>query len=407
MPQNTLALLGGAPVRTQPFPAWPVHDAREESLLLDTLRTGKWWRYAGDKVKQFEEAFAKRHDSCYGLAMSSGTTSLEASFCALDLKPGDEILVPSYTFAATATSIVLIGATPRFVDVCPKTLNIDLTHAETCITPRTRAIAPVHFGGLPCNMDAVKSFAQAHNLYIVEDAAHAHGARWDGQGIGSHGHIAAFSFQASKNITSGEGGIVLTSDEKLLSRAFSRHTYGQRPGQPWYSHHVVSTNLRMTEWQGAILLAQFERLEEQNRRRLENAKLLDQAIDAFPGLLPIKSDDPRAADRAYHLYTFRYAPGVDGLTREHFVQALQAEGIPCSTGYPVPLYAQPLFQHVKQPDGQPPYNELKLPNVTQLCQEVIWFRQNLLLGEAEDTNDIIRAIEKVLTNADGLVAKAG
>jgi len=407
MARSTLALLGGEPVRSKPFPPWPTHDEREERLLLDTLHSGNWFRYKGNKVKQFEEAFAARHDAKYGLAMSSGTTSLEAIFCALGLEPGDEVLVPSYTFVATATSVIISGATPRFVDVCPQTLNIDLKHAEECVSPRTRAVVVVHFAGLPCNMDEVMAFAERHSLYVVEDAAHAHGARWNGKGVGSHGHMGAFSFQASKNMTAGEGGIVLTDDEQLLSRAFSRHTYGQRPGHPWYSHHVVSTNLRMTEWQGAILLAQLERLDEQMRIRRQNALLLDEAIANIPALTPVKSDDPRAADRAYHLYAFRYAPGVEGLSRERFVQALQAEGIPCSIGYPVPLYKQPLFQHVQHPPDLPSYNELELPQVTQLCNEVIWLTQNLLLGDAEDTRDIIRAIEKVLANADELLQKAG
>lgn len=402
MSASKLALLGGEPVRTRAFPTWPKHDSREEALLLDALHTGKWWRYAGDKVLQFEQAFAKRHDARFGLAMSSGTAALEASICALDLQPDDEVLVPSYTFVATATAVIIAGATPVFVDVCPQTLNIDLTHAEACISPRTRAIIPVHFGGLPCNMEEVKEFAERHDLYIVEDAAHAHGARWDGKGVGSHSHISGFSFQASKNVTAGEGGIILTDDEHLLSRAFSRHTYGQRPGQPWYSHHVVSTNLRMTEWQGAILLAQLERMDELNQRRLDNAKLLDAAIEEMPGLTTIRSTDPRAADRAYHLYTFRYAPGLEGVSRDRFIEALTAEGIPCQAGYPVPLYEQPLFQHIKHPADQPPYNELQLPNVSQLCGEVIWIRQNMLLGETPDAQDIIRGMEKVVSNVDQL-----
>src|SRR5690606_1238434 len=138
------------------------------------------------------EAFAARHDAKYGLAMSSGTTSLEAIFCALGLEPGDEVLVPSYTFVATATSVIISGATPRFVDVCPQTLNIDLKHAEECVSPRTRAVVVVHFAGLPCNMDEVMAFAERHSLYVVEDAAHAHGARWNGKGVGSHGHMGAF-----------------------------------------------------------------------------------------------------------------------------------------------------------------------------------------------------------------------
>lgn len=406
MSQSKLALLGGEPVRQQPFPSWPQHDETEEKLLLEVLRSGLWWRYGGDKVKTFEERFAKMHDAQYGLAVSSGTTSLEASFTALDLQAGDEVLVPSYTFVATATAIILSGGTPVFVDTDVETLNIDLKHAETCITERTRAIVVVHFAGLPCDMEAVQAFASQHNLFVVEDCAHAHGAKWNGKGVGSHGDIAGFSFQISKNITSGEGGIVLTDNEQLLSRAFSRHTYGQRPGQPWYSHHVVSTNLRMTEWQGAILLAQLDRLDEQNARRLRNARRIDAAIDALPGLTRIGSDDPRAAERAYHLYTFRYAPGSEGVTRQRFAEALNAEGIPCSIGYPKPLYRQPLFENVQGSPDFPAYPHLNLPQSEQLCNEVIWLGQSVLLGDDADTDDIIRALEKVMSSGDALLPAA-
>lgn len=402
MSARQLALLGGTPVRTEPFPAWPMHDKREEELLLDTLRSGKWWRYAGDKVRQFEEAFAKRHDARYGLAVTNGTSALEAALRAVNLDPDAEVLVPSYTFASSATSVINSGAKPCFVDVSLETLNIDLEHAESCITSRTQAIMPVHFAGLPCNMDEVKAFAERHNLYIVEDAAQAHGARWKGQGVGSLGHVGAFSFQMSKNMTAGEGGIVLTDDERFLHRAFSRHTFGPRPGQDWYTPEVVSSNYRMTEWQGAILLAQLERMDELNERRAKNARILNEAIDAIPYLKTVGASGPEAAERVYHLFTWRYSPGLEGIPRSVFIEALKAEGIPCEPGYPMPLQKQPVFRYIEPPLGQPPYEEQELPNVARLCEELIWFRQYLLLGTEEDTRDIVRAIEKVVENADAL-----
>jgi len=388
-------------LRSKPFPSWPQFDENEERRLLRTLRSGKWFRFDGEEVRKFEEAFAEAHDSRFGLAVSSGTTALEAGLTALNLEPGDEVLVPSYTFVATATAVIVSSGTPVFVDVSLDTLNIDLAHAERCITPRTRAIVPVHFAGLPCDMEAVNAFAAKHNLRVVEDAAHAHGARWDGKGVGSHGDIAGFSFQASKNMTGGEGGIVLTDDEALFTQVVSRHSYGQRPGHPWYSHHVVSTNLRMTEWQGAILRSQLERMPGQNRRRLENARLLDQAIASLPGLSLIGSADPRAADRAYHLYCFRFEPSGT-VSKKSFCEALEAEGIPCAAGYPFPLYRQPLFESVQSPPDQPVYSELNLPQAEQACREVVWFRQNALLGEEEDTRDIVRALEKVLEQKESL-----
>lgn len=398
---STLALHGGEAVRSKPFPGWPQFDDTEERRLLEVLHSGAWWRYAGDQVKRFEEEFARTHDSRFALAVCTGTLALEACFSTLKLEPGDEVLVPSYTFVATATAVVMNQATPVFVDISPETLNIDLDHAAECITPKTRAIAVVHFGGLPCDMDSVRTFAGKHNLRVVEDAAHAHGARWDGKGVGSHSDIAGFSFQASKNMTGGEGGMILTDDEDLLTRAVSRHSYGQRPGHPWYSHHIVSTNLRMTEWQGAILRSQLERLPEQTSRRLANARKIDATIRDLPGLSVIGSTDPRAAERAYHLYSFRFDPSGPA-SKEKFVEALTAEGIPCSGGYPVPLYRQPLFESIQPPAGMPSYSELRLPRVEQACSETVWILQNALLGDEDDTADIIRALEKVSVQREGL-----
>jgi len=298
--------------------------------------------------------------------------------------------------------VIHAGATPVYADIRLDDLNIDLKSVESLITPRTKGIIVVHFGGCPCDMDAVLALAEERGLWVVEDAAHAHGGKWAGKGLGSIGNAAGFSFQNSKNITAGEGGLFMTNDEALMNRAFSFHSYGQRTGYPWYSHHIVSRNLRMTEWQGAILLAQLERLEEQTKLRLANARRLDAAIAATPGLEVVGSSDPRAAERAYHLYQFRYASGFPGVTRAQFLKALSAEGVPCSAGYPVPLYKQPFMEEVKPPQGQGAYRDLNLPNAEAACRENIWLPHSLLLGTERDTQDIIDAIQKLAENVDEL-----
>lgn len=401
-----LAVNGGSPVRKEPFPPWPQWTEAERKNVLEVLESGNWFRFVGEKVAEFEKRFGEYHGGKYTLAVSSGTAALEACMAALGVGPGDEVIVPCYTFVATATAVINTGGTPVYADVRLEDFNIDLNSVERLITPRTKGIIVVHFGGCPCDMDAVMAFAKERGLWVVEDAAHAHGGKWAGKGMGSIGDAAGFSFQNSKNITAGEGGIFMTNDESLMSRAFSYHSYGQRTGHPWYSHHMVSRNLRMTEWQGAILLAQLERLEEQTRVRLENARRLDAAIAAIPGLTVVGSPDPRAAERAYHLYQFRYAPGFPGVTREQFLKALNAEGVPCSAGYPVPLYKQPFMAEVRPPEGQGAYGDLYLPNAEVACREAIWLSQSLLLGTERDTQDIIDAIEKIAENAEELQSVA-
>jgi len=403
---SKLAVNGGSPVRTEPFPNWPQWTDAERKNVLEVLESGNWFRFYGDRVAEFEKRFGEYHDGKYALAVSSGTAALEVCMAALGVGPGDEVIVPCYTFVATATAVIHAGATPVYADVSLDDFNIDLDSVAQLITPRTKGMIVVHFGGCPCDMDKVIAFAKERGLWVVEDAAHAHGGKWAGRGMGSFGDAAGFSFQNSKNITAGEGGLFMTNDEALMNRAFSFHSYGQRTGYPWYSHHIVSRNLRMTEWQGAILLAQLDRLEEQTKLRLENARKLDAAISAIAGLATVGSSDPRASERAYHLYQFRYAPGIPGVSRQRFLEALIAEGVPCSAGYPVPLYKQPFMEEVAPPEGQGAYNQLHLPNAEAACREAIWLSQSLLLGAEKDTQDIIDAITKVVENASELQSAA-
>ncbi len=402
---SKLAIQGGTPIRTKPFPSWPQWDERERTNLLRTLETGKWYRYTGDTVERFEKAFAAACGAKHALAVTSGTKALEGAVYALELEPGAEVIVPSYTFVSTATCVINSGYQVVFADVDPQTLNVTAETLEAVRTPKTKAVIPVHFGGLPCDMDAIMAWAKEHQIAVIEDACHAHGGFWDGRALGAIGDLGAFSFQNSKNMTAGEGGIVLTDDETYLGRLFARHSYGQQPGREWYDHFTVSTNLRMTEWAGAILLAQLERLAEQSSKRLENARLLDDAIAGLPGLQVVGSKDPRAAQRAYHLYIYRAVDLPEGVTKAQVMKAMQAEGIPTAAGYPRPLYKQPLFDKVRPAQHQgASFNELALNHVEKVCDEVFWHSQAMLLAERDDVLDIARALEKVFSSIDELRA---
>lgn len=402
---SKLAINGGTPIRTKPFPSWPQWDERERTNLLTTLESGKWFRYVGDMVERFERAFADACGAKHALAVTSGTKALEGAVYALELDPDAEIIVPSYTFVSTATCVINSGAQVVFADVDPRTYNVTVDTLEAVRTPKTRAIIPVHFGGCPCDMDAIMAWAKQHDIAVIEDACHAHGGFWNDKALGAIGDLGAFSFQNSKNMTAGEGGIVLTDNETYLGRLFARHSYGQQPGREWYDHFTVSTNLRMTEWAGAILLAQLERLEEQSAKRLANAQILDETIANLPGLEVVGSDDPRAKRRAYHIYIYRAVSLAEGVTRNQVIKALQAEGIPTAGGYPRPLYAQPLFDKVRPAQHQgASFDDLSQPNVETVCAEAIWHPQAMLLGDEEDTRDIARALEKVLGSIDELRA---
>src|SRR4051812_20194689 len=257
-----LAMSGGSPVRTKPFPAWPVFGEAEEQAVVRALRSGKWGKTEGNEVANFERRFADYHQAKHGIGVQNGTVSLRIALLAAGIEAGDEGIVPPYTFLATATAIVEANATPIFVDIDRDSFNIDPKQIEAAITPRTRAIIPVHLGGLPCDMDAIMAIARKHNLTVIEDAAHAHGSEYKGRRVGAVGHFGSFSFQSSKNLTCGEGGIVLTNDAALAQKCWSIHNCGRLPGRAWYEHHVMSGNYRLGEIAGALLNAQMDRLDE-------------------------------------------------------------------------------------------------------------------------------------------------
>jgi len=402
-----LALAGGTPVRSEPFPSWPVWNKGEERALLRVLRSGKWGSLDGSEVRSFEEEFAAYQGARFGICTNSGTTALEIALRAAAIAPGDEVILPAYTFVASATAILAVGAVPIFVDIDPETYNLDPQRVEEVITHRTTAIMPVDFAGRPVDWDALSDIVRRHELKVIEDAAQAWGAEWRGKRIGAFGSAGAFSFQSSKNITCGEGGIILTNDEEIAKLCRSYVNCGRVEGGMWYEHHYLGGNARLTEFQGAILREQLRRYEPMKQKRIENAHYLTQQLREIEGIQPLR-EDPRITAHANHLYIFRYQKeAFRGCPKNRFVEALQKEGIPASGGYAYPLYRQPLF--LKQsfgPRGQTrsvgvDYSCFHLPETERACyEEAVWLPQNVLLGEKKDMDDIVEAIVKIQKFAD-------
>jgi dTDP-4-amino-4,6-dideoxygalactose transaminase len=407
-PGESLALLGGQKVRTRPFPAWPAFGVEEEQRLLRALRSGRWGKLNGDEVAEFERRFASMHGCKHGIAVVNGTVSLRVALMAAGIRAEEEVIVPPYTFLATATAVVEANAVPVFADVDLETFNLDPAAVEAAITRRTRAIIPVHMAGQPADMDAIMAIARKHKLVVIEDAAHAHGAIYKGRPAGSLGHLSSFSFQSSKNLTSGEGGIVATSDDKLAEACRSIHNCGRLPGGLWYEHHVMSGNYRLGEFQGAVLNAQLDRLQEQTKTRDRNGQYLAAKLSRIPGIHP----QERPADctrHSYHLFLLRIDAQAFGAPRETVLKALQAEGIPICGGYAVPLYRQPLFlnkafgPYLPRAAAELDYGAVRCPHCERICAEQgAWLEQSLFLGDQSDMDDIAAAFEKVRENRSAL-----
>jgi dTDP-4-amino-4,6-dideoxygalactose transaminase len=421
---NKLAILGGLPLRKTPFPSWPVFDGGEEQALLGVLRSGSWWsgsqaytaKDAGSdasRVNQFEVAFAGYHQAAFGLACASGTAALEVVLKAAGIGPGDEVIVPPYTFLATASAPLLVGAIPVFCDIEPDTFNLDPRRLEEAITPRTRAIIPVHFAGLAANMHAILAIAKKHNLFVLEDAAHAHGASLDGRFLGTWGNAGIFSFQASKNMSSGEGGLILTSDPELADMCNSYIWAGRIVGRPWYEHHRLGWNYRLTEFQAAILTEQLKRLPQQTATRMRNGLHLNGLMRQIPGVAPLSVPDG-ITGHSFHLYIFRFDAEVFGISRKTFLDALQAEGIPCSPGYGKPLYQNPLFlENNFNANGVPitvngPVDYARFaalcPVAEKACLDAVWIEHRVLLDTMDGVEDVARAVEKIYQQREALAS---
>lgn len=395
-----LALLGGTPTRTKPFPKWPLLRPEHAAALHQAWECGAWG-IRSPHVAEFEKRFAEFQQAKYALAMCNGTASLWVALKACGVKAGDEVIIPPYTFIATASSVLMANAVPVFVDIDPDTYNLDPQLVEAAITPRTRALMPVHIAGQPADLDALTAIAARHGLQVIEDAAQAHGAEWKGRRVGALGEVGSFSFQSSKNMTAGEGGALVSDSKELMDLCFSYYNCGRVRDGAWYEHRVLGSNMRMTAWSAAVLLAQFATIEQDMRVRDRNALYLDRRLCEIPGIRPLLVH-PHVTRHARHLYIFRYdAEAFNHLPREKFLQALQAEGIPAYKGY-APLYREPLF--ALDPREYPwiadrDYAGLHLPVCEHACnEEAVWLAQSVLLGTETDMEDIVRAVAKIHQN---------
>ncbi|HVF10102.1 MAG TPA: DegT/DnrJ/EryC1/StrS family aminotransferase [Abditibacteriaceae bacterium] len=403
-----LALDGGTPVRSWPFTNWPIWDEQEEAALLRVLRSGRWG-WEGDETQNFEDEFARAHQARFAFTVASGSAALETALAAAGVTWGDEVIVPPYTFFATASACLMRGAIPVFADIDGASLNLDAAAVEAAITPRTKAIIPVHIGGCPANLDAIIGVARRHNLSVIEDAAQAHGAAWRGRPVGAIGNLGCFSFQSSKNINSGEGGAVLTDDEELAERCWSFKNYGrERHNTVWYGHTTLGTNFRLTEFQAALLRAQLTHLEDWAQRRTRNGEHLSAGLGESGVLMP-QQPDAGVTRHAYHVFMACYdSQSCGGRTRDWFCEAMSAEGISCVGGY-TPLYLLPgirqgtqdLLRALGRDVSEDALGWTRCPVVEEVCRDAVWILgQSAFLGTTEDMDDILRAVAKVRRGAE-------
>ena len=400
-----LAISGGTPVRNtkiRPWQNWPIHSSEEwqekiEPLLRQVYLSGNEGA-GGTMIPRFCNEYAQYTGTSYAQFMPHGTESISAALAgALDLdgfSDGGEVIVPNYTFVATASAVLERNCRVAFVDVSPDAFTIEPDAVEAAISSESRAILPVHLGGHPADMGTLRDIANRHGLKIIEDCAQAHGAEFQSKKVGSVGDVGAFSFQSSKNLTSGEGGMVTTNDKDIHDKVCAFMNVGRAPGGARWEYPRLGWNYRPSEYLAAILSIRLELLEEQTNLRNKNAEYLSNELDMIDGITP-----PRLSSwvtkHGYHLYCMKYDPeGFGGKNRDEFVKALSAEGIPCSIGYRSPLSQEPGMAHVAE---KYPHliRTLPCPNAKVVCKHSVWLFQNILLGSISDMHQILDAISKI------------
>lgn len=403
---NKPAILGGEPIKTGSWPKWPYVTEEDIDRVVNVLRHGKWNRSGYSDFSDESHAVQFERQLChvtgikYALACANGTAAIEIGLRATGLPLGSEVIVPAYTFVASATAVLQVGALPVFSDIEHDTYNIDVKSVEQLINPNTRAIVAVHMGGRPFDIDAIGKIAKKHGLILLEDCAQAIGATWKGQSVGGFGDVGTFSFQNSKNMSSGEGGAVVTNNYKIAEMAYSLHHIGRKVGGKFYEHYYAAWNYRITEMQAAILLGQIDRLEEQTRTRNKNGEFLNKLLMEIDGI-KVPPCDKRITSHGYHLYLFQIEEEKFGLDRDLFIKSLRAENIPCSSGYPLPLYKNPLFQEKNfgnkgYIEGRTiDYKRMYCPVAEKLVKQTVSFPQFILLSSRSDMEHIAEAIYRI------------
>ena len=406
---SDLAILGGEKAVTLDYPAWPVHDEREVAAVAAVIRSGHWggFPYPGPRTQAFLEQFLAFQGGEYAIMAANGTVTLEIALRAAGIGWGDEVIVPAYTFQATAAAPMAAGAIPVIVDIDPNTYCIDPRAVEAAITPQTRAIIPVHVGSLMADMDAIMAIAARHNLIVVEDCAHVHGMRWRGQGAGTLGHFGSFSLQSSKLLTSGEGGVLICKTKALADAATSVVNCG-RPAPGHSEVTVMGANFRSSELHAALAAVQLERLPEQTRAREAMVGYMDEALSELPGVRVFRPD-PRITRRSVFLYIFAIDPAVWGVDHHAVCAALEAEGLETDIGYPS-MHRYDLFQpqrtRLPVPTAHPErfdFAAMDIPVATRAyTQEAVWLSEAVFRAGKEGVDQAVAAIRKVYAHRERL-----
>ena len=387
------AIDGGDPVCAKPFPSWPQWGDDERKAITGAVRENIWGTL-GPRAMELAKKFPEYCGAKHGVSVTSGTVALELIIRALGIGYGDEVIVSPYTFVATISAIAIAGATPVIADIELPSYNISPESFENLITSKTKAVICVHVAGLPCDMDKINATAKKHGIYVIEDASHAHGAEYGGKKTGSLGDAAAFSFQNSKNLSSGEGGIIVTNDEKIYAECWRYHHSGRALEG---ASNLIGTNARMTEFQAAVLLPQLERYEQQLKKRIENAVYLKDKLCGIKGISVQFAEAP-GIKHACHLFMVALDDKNDG-GRDEWVSALNAEGIPASRGY-INLTKEGFLsldnKYFRKITGSKiDYASLSLPNAEKAVRSTIWMHGSVLLSEREELDKIAEAFDKV------------
>ncbi|ATE54647.1 aminotransferase class I/II-fold pyridoxal phosphate-dependent enzyme [Actinosynnema pretiosum] len=378
------------------FPAWPQFDSTEREALLRTLDSGRWWRITGDEVVSFEREFAQAHGARHALAVTTGTHALELVLEVMGAGPGTEVIVPAFTFISSSQAAQRLGAVVVPVDVDPDTYCVDPAAVRAAITERTRAIMPVHMAGQLADMDALRALSAETGVPLLQDAAHAHGARWRGEPLGALGSIAAFSFQNGKLMTAGEGGAVLLPDGDQHEEAFLRHACGRPLADRAYHHRTAGSNFRMNEFSAALLRAQLGRLQQQTDVRERHWPVLSRLLAEVPGVVP-QGTDPRC-DRNPHYMAMFQVPGIGEERRARLVDALVERGVPAFAGFRA-IYRTAAFWERAAPDTTVDALARACPVTEALSSDCVWLHHRVLLGAEEQMPLVAEAVACALEEA--------
>jgi len=359
------------------FPDWPQFDDEERAGLMRALEQGQWWRMGGSEVDEFERSFAEYHGSPHALAVTNGTHALELALEVAGVRRGSEVIVPAFTFISSSQAAQRLGATAVPVDVDPDTYNIDVTAAEAAVTERTSAIMPVHMAGLVADMDALAKLSADSGVPIVQDAAHAHGAHWQGKKMGELGSVAAFSFQNGKLMTAGEGGAVLFPDAELYELAFLKHSCGRPRADRGYFHQTSGSNFRLNEFSASVLRAQLSRLDGQIETREQRWPLLAGLLGEISGVRPQQQD--KRCDRNPHYMAMFRIPGITEERRNALVDELVRCGLPAFVAFRA-IYRTDAFWEHSAPAQTVDDIARRCPNTEAIYRDCIWLHHRTLLG---------------------------